>query len=98
VSLAFESVHSERLLISPGGPQNSTIVPNRTFIPMFCYRLKGGLADIVRLMKKGRPEVDPTKPLEDGAYSNDEFIIEEKLDGERIQLHKVGDQYKYWSR
>lgn len=26
------------------------------------------------------------------------FYIEEKLDGERIQLHKKGDSFKYWSR
>ncbi|KAF9978589.1 DNA ligase (ATP), partial [Actinomortierella ambigua] len=27
-----------------------------------------------------------------------EFWIETKLDGERVQLHKEGDQYRYWSR
>ncbi len=26
------------------------------------------------------------------------FYIEEKLDGERIQLHKKGREYRYWSR
>lgn len=26
------------------------------------------------------------------------FYIEEKLDGERIQLHKSGDTFRYWSR
>lgn len=26
------------------------------------------------------------------------FIVEEKMDGERIQIHKKGDFYKYWSR
>lgn len=25
-------------------------------------------------------------------------MIEEKLDGERIQLHKKGDIFQYWSR
>lgn len=29
---------------------------------------------------------------------NEKFVIEEKLDGERIQLHKIGDTYKYVSR
>ncbi|GAA5908080.1 uncharacterized protein JCM6883_004110 [Sporobolomyces salmoneus] len=77
---------------------NSTIVPFRSFVPMFCYRLKGGLGDIVTMMKRGRPNVDPSIPLEAGAYNNNEFIVEEKLDGERIQLHKVGDQYRYFSR
>jgi DNA ligase-4 len=66
---------------------------------MFCYRLKGGLGDIVSMMKRGRPNVDPTiTPLKSGAYNNNEFIVEEKLDGERIQLHKVGDQFRYFSR
>lgn len=26
------------------------------------------------------------------------FLIEEKMDGERIQLHKKGNEYKYISR
>ena len=26
------------------------------------------------------------------------FWIEEKIDGERIQIHKRGDEYRYWSR
>ncbi|TIB77047.1 hypothetical protein E3Q23_01510 [Wallemia mellicola] len=26
------------------------------------------------------------------------FVVEEKMDGERIQLHKKGTKYKYWSR
>lgn len=25
-------------------------------------------------------------------------MVEEKLDGERIQIHKSGDQFKYFSR
>lgn len=66
---------------------------------MFCYRLKGGLGDIVSMMKRGRPNIDLSiTPLEPGAYTNNEFIVEEKLDGERIQLHKVGENYRYFSR
>ncbi|TIB65111.1 hypothetical protein E3P77_02845 [Wallemia ichthyophaga] len=26
------------------------------------------------------------------------WVVEEKMDGERIQLHRKGDRYKYWSR
>lgn len=26
------------------------------------------------------------------------WVVEEKMDGERIQLHRKGDKYKYWSR
>ena len=29
---------------------------------------------------------------------DDDFVIEEKLDGERIQIHKNGDEYRYFSR
>lgn len=29
---------------------------------------------------------------------NDGFVMEEKLDGERIQIHKRGQEYRYFSR
>ena len=29
---------------------------------------------------------------------SDSFWIEEKVDGERIQLHKDDNEYRYWSR
>ena len=32
------------------------------------------------------------------AMSGSEFIIEEKLDGERMQVHKRGNEYFYCSR
>ncbi|GAA5899174.1 hypothetical protein JCM5296_000357 [Sporobolomyces johnsonii] len=75
-----------------------TIKPNRVFRPMLCGRVKGSLQDIIKLMKRNRPAFDQSKPLEEGAFRNDEFIIEEKLDGERIQLHKIGDAWHYYSR
>jgi DNA ligase-4 len=42
----------------------------------------------------------PTKKIEDTVkeMGGSEFIIEEKLDGERIQLHKRGNEYFYCSR
>lgn len=42
----------------------------------------------------------PTRKLEDTArgMGGSEFIIEEKLDGERVQLHKRGNEYFYCSR
>ncbi|RXW22137.1 hypothetical protein EST38_g3713 [Candolleomyces aberdarensis] len=42
----------------------------------------------------------PTKKIEDTVreMGNNEFIIEEKLDGERMQLHKRGNEYFYCSR
>ena len=30
--------------------------------------------------------------------SNGEFFLETKLDGERIQIHRDGDDYKYFTR
>jgi hypothetical protein len=42
----------------------------------------------------------PTKKIEDTVkeMGGSEFLIEEKLDGERIQLHKRGSEYFYCSR
>lgn len=42
----------------------------------------------------------PTKKIEDSVkeMGGGEFIIEEKLDGERMQLHKRGNEYFYSSR
>lgn len=42
----------------------------------------------------------PTKKIEDSIkeMGGVEFIIEEKLDGERMQLHKRGNEYFYCSR
>jgi DNA ligase 4 len=42
----------------------------------------------------------PTKTLEYTvkAMGGTEFFIEEKLDGERVQLHKRGNEYFYCSR
>ena len=42
----------------------------------------------------------PTKKIEETVreMGGAEFIIEEKLDGERMQLHKRGNEYFYCSR
>lgn len=42
----------------------------------------------------------PTKKIEDSVkeMQGRSFIIEEKLDGERMQLHKRGNEYFYCSR
>ncbi|GAA5972708.1 hypothetical protein JCM11641_002986 [Rhodosporidiobolus odoratus] len=74
-----------------------TITPGRVFIPMLAWRSKQ-LGDVMKAMKKGRPRRDPEHQWREGEYRDDEFIMEEKLDGERIQLHKIGDSYQYHSR
>jgi DNA ligase-4 len=77
--------------------QDSTISLGNTFRPMLAWRAKK-LTDIVKAMKRNRPRRAPDYVLHDGEYADDEFIIEEKLDGERMQLHKMGNKYKYASR
>ncbi|GAA95437.1 hypothetical protein E5Q_02090 [Mixia osmundae IAM 14324] len=57
---------------------------NRHFRPMFCKRNEKDLGDVIRLMHLNNPD--------------QKFVIEEKLDGERIQLHKFGNNFRYWSR
>lgn len=71
---------------------------NESFTPMLCWRSHTHLEDVVKAMHRQRSALDPNRKLEPGEYGNREFILEEKLDGERIQLHKQGDRYKYWSR
>lgn len=68
--------------VSLEDPQ-STLKVFSVFKPMLSQRSRKNLPDIVRLMLAG---------------NNSEFVIEEKMDGERIQLHKSGNQYRFWSR
>lgn len=65
---------------------------------MLCWRTQRSLSDVIKAMRRNRSAQDPNRPLEEGEYAKDEFIIEEKLDGERIQMHKKGDTYMYASR
>lgn len=51
-----------------------------------------------KFRKPDDPDVAPYAQEDPYHYAQDEFIIEEKLDGERIQLHKIGDSYHYFSR
>lgn len=65
---------------------------------MLCYRNMRDLGSIVKTMKlkrKPAPEPDPANPW---YCTDDEFLIEEKLDGERLCLHKRGKEYFYFSR
>lgn len=70
----------------------------RPFLPMLCYRNMRNLSDIVKMMmtrRKPGPEPDPSNPY----FCNpDEFLVEEKLDGERLLMHKMGDSYRWFSR
>ncbi|KAG8751329.1 DNA ligase (ATP), partial [Ceratobasidium sp. 423] len=60
------------------------------FQPMLCKRSKT-LVDAVKLIQ-GHMEKPASKD------SSRQFVIEEKLDGERMQLHKRGNAYFYSSR
>ncbi|PRQ77013.1 ATP dependent DNA ligase domain-domain containing protein [Rhodotorula toruloides] len=78
--------------------EDHTVKINQVFRPMLCWRTQRSLSDVIKAMRRNRSAQDPNRPLEEGEYAKDEFIIEEKLDGERIQLHKKGDVYLYASR
>lgn len=59
----------------------------QAFLPMLCKRsTAGGLRDIIKAMSEGFPNGEA------------KFIMEEKLDGERMQIHKRGSEYFYCSR
>ncbi|GAA6040368.1 hypothetical protein JCM8097_007579 [Rhodosporidiobolus ruineniae] len=77
--------------------EDCTITIGRVFRPMLAWR-SNNFNDVIKAMKRGRPRRDPDYQWRDGEYRDDEFMIEEKLDGERIQLHKIGDEYQYHSR
>ncbi|TNY23188.1 ATP dependent DNA ligase domain-containing protein [Rhodotorula diobovata] len=78
-------------------PQNEdfTVVPGRVFRPMLCYRTQRNLHDVIKSMRVGR---GGTNGPPAGEYGPQEFLIEEKLDGERIQMHKQGGTFLYSSR
>ncbi|GAA6002791.1 hypothetical protein JCM10207_007683 [Rhodosporidiobolus poonsookiae] len=75
-----------------------TVTPGNFFRPMLSWRALRQLSDITKAMKRGRPRRDAEYQWKEGEYRDDEFIMEEKLDGERLQLHKMGDNYMYGSR
>lgn len=69
--------------------EDSSVGLFKAFRPMLCKRNERDLGHIVSLMTKaGGPE----------GKAQQDFVIEEKLDGERMQLHKKGPEYRYWSR
>lgn len=55
----------------------------KAFKPMLAKRNQKDFKEIVKLAMAGGMEG---------------FYVDEKLDGERMQMHKRGDQYRYWSR
>lgn len=58
---------------------------------MLCKRART-LADAVKIIQSHMPPIAKSKS------PPGQFIIEEKLDGERMQLHKRGNAYFYSSR
>ncbi|KAG8696577.1 DNA ligase (ATP) [Ceratobasidium sp. 395] len=62
--------------------------------PMLCRRSKT-LAESVKLIKG---HIATSNQALRNKNPNGEFVIEEKLDGERMQLHKRGNAYFYSSR
>lgn len=69
---------------------------------MLCARVTEEIPDVVKKLKKQSSDtvLPPlkVKDAEEFEFAPGELLIEEKLDGERIQLHKRGNTYKYFSR
>ncbi|GAA5981421.1 hypothetical protein JCM10908_004104 [Rhodotorula pacifica] len=80
------------------GQEDKSVKLMQSFKPMLCWRSHSHLEDVVKAMHRSRNAFDPSRQLEPGEYGNREFIVEEKLDGERIQLHKQGKRFQYFSR
>lgn len=81
--------------------QDTVVKPGSVFRPMLCQRNTRDIQDIVKKMSVGRKRAEvggPATESNEFTYAGNEFMIEEKLDGERIQLHKMGDRYQYNSR
>jgi DNA ligase-4 len=77
--------------------------PGQVFKPMLSARNTSDFKDIVKRMGQFRLAVEEGEemtlyPDDPDRFGLREFIIEEKLDGVRLQMHKSGDTYKYFSR
>jgi DNA ligase-4 len=78
---------SRRMYVPPqtkADAQQANIELFRSFLPQLCYRSPSSSHEAVAKLV-GAPN---------------EFVMEEKLDGERMQLHMRGNgaQWVYWSR
>lgn len=86
--------------------EDNTVHLFRAFRPMLCNRNKNDFDDIVKSMGSNKKNVSilqlfqrpSTSDLPSPSLKPKSFLIEEKLDGERIQLHKRGEEYRYFSR
>ncbi|KAM0753969.1 ATP-dependent DNA ligase [Meredithblackwellia eburnea MCA 4105] len=82
--------------------EDNVVTPGSCFRPMLCQRNQRDLESIVQVMRRGRTKNisnhEGSGVKNEFKFECDEFIIEEKLDGERIQLHKMGKTYQYNSR
>jgi DNA ligase-4 len=71
---------------------------------MLCQRNQRDFESIAKLMRMDRqPNADADAAAAQSIadphfYTAEQFMIEEKLDGERMQLHMVGDKFMYSSR
>ncbi|KAN0022290.1 hypothetical protein ACTFIU_004466 [Dictyostelium citrinum] len=62
------------------------------------YKLEIKLFNPIKPMLANRQSIDNLSMLLNSAVSPTQFVIENKFDGERIQIHKDGEQVKYFSR
>lgn len=74
------------------------VTPGEPFHPMLAARNTRDLSSVVASMQKERdpsPAPDPVNPF---FCDRKEFFVEEKFDGARRLMHKMGDEYRYFSR
>lgn len=65
---------------------------------MLCSRNMRDLESVVANVSKDRLAFKGNPLSSEYDYKVNEFVLEEKLDGERIQLHKKGETFSYFSR
>lgn len=100
----FQIKMQENSVLSVFHPEASQLYDVTTSLQRVCQQLHDPATRLdaiqVQLFVPFRPMLaqrsDPEKVLQ--IMGGQPFYVEEKYDGERFQLHKRGDEYKYYSR
>ncbi|MCH0629968.1 ATP-dependent DNA ligase [Kocuria palustris] len=68
------------------------------FRPQLAHKLSDTYTDVVTKLTKFEPMTESWEANLDILGLRGKFYIEEKMDGDRMILHKKGDQFKFYSR
>lgn len=68
------------------------------FRPQLAYKLTGTYSELVAKLTKFEPMTESWEANIDNSGLRGKFYIEEKMDGDRMILHKKGNQFKFYSR